>query len=66
MTPESAALLASFEIISEHEVLHRADTRGVVIAKVQRCRMGGVVADVRTWVQWETGAVHHIDSVPVA
>jgi hypothetical protein len=66
MTPELAALIDSFEIISEKNILHRVGTRGVVIAKVQRCRLGDSVADVRTWVQWETGAVHHIDSIPVA
>lgn len=57
---------ADFEIISDTDIQHRVGTRGIVIAKVQRCRLGGLLADVRTWVQWETGAVHHIDHVVVS
>lgn len=62
----TADLLATFEIISETIVQHTSSTRGVVIGKVQRVKLGDMVADVRFWFNWETGSLHHIDSVPVA
>jgi len=64
MTQTTMTQTMDFEVISEADILHKVGTRGVVIAKVQRCRLGDMIADVRTWVQWETGAIHHIDHVP--
>ncbi len=62
----NADLLSTFEIVSETLVQHRASTRGVVIGKVLRAKLGNEVADVRFWYNWENGSLHHIDSIPVA
>jgi hypothetical protein len=66
MTAAINALLDSYKVISDREVLHRADTRGVVITRVQTVEMAGRRFENRTWANWETGETHHIDSVEIA
>jgi hypothetical protein len=50
-------------IIEDREVLHRSETRGVVITRVQKIEIGGRRFEARYWTQFETGALHHIDSL---
>ena len=49
-------------IIEDREVLHRSETRGVVITRVQKIEIDGRRFEARYWTQFETGALHHIDS----
>ena len=50
-------------ILSDREIRHRAETRGVVITRVQKIAIGDRIFEARYWTQFETGALHHIDSV---
>lgn len=50
-------------------VRHRSNVRGIVIGYEQRIELwnNDVLQEaniIRKWVNWETGAIHHIDSVP--
>jgi chitodextrinase len=53
-------------VISDSEIRHRSDTRGVVITRVQKIEVNGRTFEARYWTQFETGALDHIDSVEVS
>jgi len=54
-------------IIEDRQVAHRSETRGVVVTRVQKIATGdGRLFEARYWTQFETGQLHHIDSVEVA
>lgn len=54
------------QIISDDQVRHRSETKGVVITRVQRIRSAdGRTFEARYWSQFETGALHHVDSFEV-
>jgi hypothetical protein len=52
-------------IHSDREILHRSETRGVVVTRVQIVEIAGKLFKCSFWTQFETGALHHIDSVEI-
>ena len=52
-------------IISDRQIPHHSNTRGVVVTRIQTINVDGRIFEARYWTQFETGAVHHIDSVEV-
>lgn len=52
-------------ILSDTQVMHRADHRGVVIGRQQVIMVDGAKYRVDFWYQWETGRLHHVDSVAI-
>lgn len=61
------ALLNSYEILSVHHTQHRADTKGVVIGKVEVVRMGGRTFKNTYWYVWDAPGcpLHHVDGVEI-
>jgi hypothetical protein len=51
------------EVISDREILHRADKQGVVITRQQVIEIDGARFVASYWSDWQTGALHHVDSV---
>jgi hypothetical protein len=60
------AAAVQFEIISDRQVQHRAETQGTVITRVQRHSIDGKVFEARWWHDWQSGALVRVDSQPVA
>lgn len=52
------------KILSDKDVLHRGETRGVVVTRVQEIEVGDTRFTVRYWSNFDTGNLHHIESVP--
>ena len=52
-------------ILSDRQIAHRSDTRGVVVTRIQTISIDGRTFEARYWTQFETGAFHHNDSVEV-
>lgn len=48
-------LLASYAVVSDRQVLHRADTKGIVVTRVVVDRMAGRTFEHKYWTNWETG-----------
>ncbi len=61
------ALLNSYEVLSTHETLHRADTQGVRIGKVEVVRMGGRTFRNTFWYNYTIGGTQldHVDGVEI-
>lgn len=53
------------EIISDTPVIHRSDAKGLRIGRQQIVKINGQIFRCDYWYQWETGSLHHVDSVPV-
>lgn len=49
------ALLNSHKVISDHQVMHRADTKGVVVVRVLVDEMDGRRFEHKFWADWESG-----------
>jgi len=52
-------------IISDKQIQHRADTQGVVISRQQIIEIDGKQFRCDFWTVWETGKLHHVDSVAI-
>lgn len=67
MSTEIDTLLASYEVISTHETLHRADTQGVRIGKIEVVRMMGRTFKNTFWYNYGVGSctLDHVDGVEV-
>jgi hypothetical protein len=53
----------------ERAVQHYSNTQGIVIGYEQLIELwnGDKLVEaniVRKWINWETGSIHHVDSVP--
>jgi len=55
--------MVDYEILTDRQVLHRADTRGIVVTQVQTIRVEGRLFEVKFWRDWETGSLQRVDSV---
>jgi hypothetical protein len=55
----------TISIISDRNVLHRADTQGIVITREQVIEIDGRRHRAVYWSDWQTGTLHHIDSSPL-
>ena len=68
MTTQSEidSLLASYQIISDRQVLHRADAKGIVVTRVLIDRCAGRTFEHKFWTNWETGDHHHTDTRELA
>jgi hypothetical protein len=52
-------------ILEDREILHPVGTRGLRVTRVQTIEIGGKRFKASFWHQFETGALHHVDSVEV-
>lgn len=50
-------------VISDTNIKHRSETRGVVVTRVQIIEINGKRFKASYWSHFETGKLHHIDSV---
>jgi hypothetical protein len=53
------------QIVSDREIAHRSETQGVVVTRVQIIEAGDRRFEARYWTQFETGALHHVDSIEI-
>jgi hypothetical protein len=60
-------LLDSYKVISTHNTLHRADTQGVRIGKVEVVEMAGRRFRNTYWYNYSIGActLDHVDGVEI-
>jgi len=54
----------NIQIISDRPIRHRACTQGIVVTREQVIEIDGVRHIARYWSDWQTGALHHVDSTP--
>ncbi len=52
------------KIIRDREILHRTDTRGIVVTREQVIEIDGVRFVAHFWTNFDTGSFHHVDSNP--
>jgi hypothetical protein len=52
------------ELLSSESVKHRADTRGIVVGRVDRVRLGERTFEHTYWYTWDAPGcpIHHMDS----
>jgi len=62
----NAAVVPQCRVISDREVLHRSDARGVRITRVQIVEVDGQRFKCDFWTQWENGKLIRVDSNPIA
>ncbi len=55
----------NYQIISDREVLHKSETQGEVITRVQILEMDGKKYQCNFWHNWETGRLVRVDSHPI-
>ena len=55
-----------YEILSDTQIRHRSETRGVVITRTQRIAVDGKRYVGNFWTNFETGILSHIESIPEA
>ena len=53
------------KIISDKQIQHRADIQGIVISRQQIIEIDGKQFRCDYWSVWETGKLHHVDSVAI-
>jgi hypothetical protein len=54
----------NIQIISDRPIRHRASVQGLVVTREQVIEIDGVRHIARYWSDWQTGALHHVDSTP--
>ena len=53
------------KILSDTQVRHRSETRGIVITRQQVIEIDGKKFRADYWSNFESGALHHIDSTQI-